>query len=59
MVIYDRWGQKVFESTSISMAWDGFFKGRPAQEGNYVYDLNLQLYDDSIVRKSGSLTLVR
>lgn len=59
MVIYDRWGQKVFESTSISMAWDGFFKGRPAQEGNYVYDLNLQLYDDSILRKSGSLTLVR
>lgn len=26
MVIYDRWGQKVFESTSISMAWDGFLK---------------------------------
>jgi gliding motility-associated-like protein len=58
-VIYDRWGQKVFESVSINMAWDGFFKGRPAQEGNYVYDLNLQLYDDSIIRKSGSLTLVR
>ncbi|NBO60146.1 MAG: hypothetical protein EBU82_04135 [Flavobacteriia bacterium] len=58
-VIYDRWGQKVFESVSINMAWDGFYKGRPAQEGNFVYDLNLQLYDDSIIRKSGSLTLVR
>jgi gliding motility-associated-like protein len=58
-VIYDRWGGKVFESVSINMAWDGFYKGRPAQEGNFVYDLNVQLYDDSIVRKSGSLTLVR
>lgn len=58
-VIYDRWGEKVFESVNIEMAWDGFYKGRPAQEGNFVYDLNLQLYDDSIIRKSGSLTLVR
>jgi gliding motility-associated-like protein len=59
LVVYDRWGEKVFESTSIQNAWDGFYKGRPAQEGNYVYDLNIQLYDDSILHKSGSLTLVR
>lgn len=58
-VIYDRWGQKVFESVSINKEWDGFYKGRPAQEGNYVYDLNLQLYDDTILHQSGSLTLVR
>jgi len=58
-VVYDRWGEKVFESTSIQNAWDGFFKGRPAQEGNYVYDLNIQLYDDSMLHRSGSVTLVR
>jgi gliding motility-associated-like protein len=58
-VIYDRWGQKVFEATNINAEWDGFYKGRPAQEGNYVYDLNVQLYDDTILHKSGSLTLVR
>lgn len=58
-VIYDRWGQKVYESTNILKDWDGFYKGRPAQEGNYVYDLNIQLYDDTMIHKSGSLTLVR
>jgi gliding motility-associated-like protein len=58
-VIYDRWGQKVFESTNINKEWDGFYKGRPAQEGNYVFDLNIQLYDDTMLHKSGSLTLVR
>jgi gliding motility-associated-like protein len=58
-MIYDRWGQKVFESTNINNEWDGFYKGRPAQEGNYVFDLNIQLYDDTILHKSGSLTLVR
>jgi gliding motility-associated-like protein len=58
-VVYDRWGEKVFESTSIQNAWDGFYKGRPAQEGNYVYDLNIQLYDDSMLHRSGSVTLVR
>lgn len=58
-VVYDRWGQKIFESTNINAEWDGYYKGRPAQEGNYVYDLNVQLYDDTILHKSGSLTLVR
>ena len=41
------------------MTKDGFYKGRPAQEGNYVFDLNIQLYDDTMLHKSGSLTLVR
>ena len=58
-VIYDRWGQKVFDATTIYLEWDGFYKGRPAQEGNYVYDLNIQLYDDTMLHKSGSLSLVR
>ncbi|NBU91842.1 MAG: gliding motility-associated C-terminal domain-containing protein, partial [Flavobacteriia bacterium] len=59
LMIYDRWGQKVFESVDVNASWDGFYKGRPAQEGNYVFELTVQLYDESIVRKTGSLTLVR
>lgn len=58
-VIYDRWGQKVFESTDIQKTWDGFYKGRPLPMGNFVFDLNIQLYDNTLIHKSGSLTLVR
>ncbi|NDH69514.1 MAG: hypothetical protein EBY22_16795, partial [Gammaproteobacteria bacterium] len=40
-------------------SWDGFYKGKPMQMGNFVFDLNIQMYDDTIIHKSGSLTLVR
>lgn len=59
LVIYDRWGEKVFESTDIQTPWDGFYKGRPMPMGNFVFDLNIQLYDNTLIHKSGSLTLVR
>ena len=58
-MIFDRWGEKVFEGTDISQSWDGFYKGKPMQMGNFVFDLNIQMYDDTIIHKSGSLTLVR
>jgi gliding motility-associated-like protein len=58
-MIFDRWGEKIFEGTDISQSWDGFYKGKPMQMGNFVYDLNIQMYDDTMIHKSGSLTLVR
>lgn len=36
--IYDRWGQKVFESNDVRFGWDGTgTNGRPVQSGNYVW----------------------
>ena len=57
--IFDRWGEMVFESTDIQTGWDGNFRERPMQSGNYVYKLSMQWYDDTIYNASGSLTLVR
>ena len=28
LTIYDRWGEKVFETTNISDSWDGMYKGK-------------------------------
>ena len=57
--IFDRWGEMVFESTDIQTGWDGNFRERPMQSGNYVYKLSMQWYDDTVYNASGSLTLVR
>lgn len=35
--IYDRWGQRVFESTSIHKGWDGSFKGVKQPQGVFVW----------------------
>ncbi len=38
MIIYTRWGEKVFESTELYKGWDGYLdSGELAIEGVYVY----------------------
>lgn len=38
-VIYNRWGERVFESFQIEQAWDGTHNGVPCPEGVYVWIL--------------------
>ncbi len=39
MLIYDRWGENIFETHDIFQGWNGTIKGRPAPFGVYVYTL--------------------
>jgi gliding motility-associated-like protein len=39
LVIYSRWGQKIFESTEISEGWNGNFNGTICPSGVYTYVL--------------------
>jgi gliding motility-associated-like protein len=57
--IYNRWGERVFESTSASTCWDGMFREKPAQTGVYVYKLKAVLIDGTEVLESGNINLVR
>ena len=35
--IYNRWGELVFHTNDINQGWDGYYKGRLAKQGVYVY----------------------
>ncbi len=35
--VFDRWGEKVFESTNERPRWDGTFRGKPAKQDTYAY----------------------
>lgn len=37
MLIFNRWGQQIFESNNINKAWDGKYKGRIVESGVYTY----------------------
>lgn len=37
MSIFDRWGQKVYETDDINKGWDGKYKDQPVQEDTYIY----------------------
>ncbi|MEN9699540.1 MAG: hypothetical protein RLZZ301_738 [Bacteroidota bacterium] len=55
--IYNRWGQEVFTSTDPQQCWDGTFKGELLPPDVFAYKLVIQLQDNSIVVKSGNITL--
>ena len=39
LLIYNRWGEIVFESENIDFGWDGTYKNRIAQDGTYTWEL--------------------
>jgi gliding motility-associated-like protein len=57
--LYDRWGQKVFESLDQSMGWDGTFHGKPLDTGVFVYTLTGTFYTGETFEKKGNITLKR
>jgi gliding motility-associated-like protein len=57
--VYDRWGEKVFESNDIHFQWDGRYRGTMMEPGEYVYVLKLTFIDGYTVSNKGSIALIR
>ena len=58
-IIYNRWGQKVFEGTSVKRGWDGTFKGKLQPMDVYTYTLDVIFSDGKKLKKTGDITLLR
>jgi gliding motility-associated-like protein len=54
--IFTRYGQKIFESKSYSLPFDGTYKGQKLPPGVYYYIINLNTNCSLL---SGSLTIIR
>ena len=64
MKIYNRWGELVFwkeniQASNTANGWDGTYKGIPAEVGSYVYQVEVELNDETTYQKSGSILLMR
>ena len=57
--VYNRWGEKVFESQSKNEGWDGNYKGRPCSPDVYVYHVAIVFEDGTEESRKGNVTLVR
>ncbi|MDZ7744102.1 MAG: gliding motility-associated C-terminal domain-containing protein [Bacteroidota bacterium] len=40
LLIFNRWGQMIFESNDLYKGWDGQLDGKPAMAGTYVYRID-------------------
>jgi hypothetical protein len=41
MRIYNRWGEKMFETSDLNGGWDGFYMNTQALDGIYICILEL------------------
>lgn len=57
-VIYNRWGQQVFESSDPNRCWNGQFKNEDAELGTYYYFLKFKSSCGTEFFK-GDITLIR
>lgn len=57
--IYNRIGEKVFESSNQSVGWDGTFKGVMQNPGVFTYMFKATYLDEKEISLKGSITLIR
>jgi len=58
-IIWNRWGQKVFETNSKNIGWDGRFKGAIQPMDVYAFTLDVEFFDGKKITKKGDITLIR
>lgn len=59
MLIFNRWGEKVFEAKDEFTCWDGTFKGTPAQSDAHIYVISFTCYNGKKLMKKGTVTIMR
>jgi gliding motility-associated-like protein len=58
-VIFDRWGEKIFETDQSSIAWDGTYHGKVVPAGIYVYHLTYRFEMAPELVRCGTITVIR
>ena len=58
LVIFNRWGQRIFTTRNPSDCWDGTFKGKPQEAGAYPYVIRAHSFCGEIT-KTGLVLLIR
>jgi gliding motility-associated-like protein len=58
LVVYNRFGQRVFETTNPSKGWNGMSNGIPCDAGTFVWVCHFSISGETQFRK-GTVTLLR
>jgi gliding motility-associated-like protein len=46
LMIFDRWGEALYETTDMDMGWDGTYRGEVVKNDMYVWRLTYKFYTD-------------
>jgi gliding motility-associated-like protein len=59
LVVFNQWGEKLFETSDQGRGWDGTYKGKQQPSGVYMYVCRMVLTDGTTVDKKGAINLIR
>ncbi len=59
MEIFDRWGQRLFETGDVNTGWDGSKNGVALAQDIYVYSITFKDYQGKSHSQKGQVTLIR
>jgi gliding motility-associated-like protein len=59
LMIFNQWGEKVFETTHPQTGWDGTYKGKQQPAGVYIYVARVLLTDGTTANQKGTVNLIR
>lgn len=57
--IFNRWGEKVFETSELEKGWDGTYKGSIMAPDTYIYVVHGTYQNGKEFSKTGSFALIR
>jgi len=57
--IYDRWGNKMFETSDVTESWKGDYKGKELNAGTYVYVYSGTLVTGESIQGKGVVVLIK
>jgi gliding motility-associated-like protein len=59
IIIFDRWGEKVFESMEADFCWNGTFRGKILDPAVFVYMINATFTTGESTSKKGNISIIR
>ena len=60
LLIFNRWGECIFESHNVEIGWDGTYNGKMAQDGTYTWNIEVRNVEDSKrFQQTGHVNLIR
>jgi gliding motility-associated-like protein len=58
LVVFNRWGDVVFEQLAYQNDWDGTYHNNPVPAGTYLYHLQVNAFGQRVTLK-GTITIIR
>ena len=59
LLIFNRWGEKLFETNNVTGCWDGTYKGVDVMGDSYVFLISFKCTSGKVISKKGTVSVVK